>query len=170
MHLNTFLAARLSPASACACICFEKTRLAFDMQAGIASSPPSAPPRATGRSILQIGSRLRAVRFAPGEHRSTSLLGSAHSFEPFFLACRTLFGGAAECASRQKLGKTAPFLVQSLPVLFVRSCTCYDGTTDRCPSQRKEGSKNTDRAIHDIRDERMIAVQKVATSTKPKMQ
>ena len=40
----------------------------------------------------------------------------------------------------------------------------------RCPSQRKEGSKNTDRAIHDIRDERMIAVQKVATSTKPKMQ
>ena len=59
--------------------------------AGIASSPPSAPPRATGRSILQIGSRLRAVRFAPGEHRSTSLPGSAHSFEPFLVPVAHFF-------------------------------------------------------------------------------
>ena len=63
----------------------------FDMLAGIASSPPSAPPRATGRFILQIGSRLRAVRFAPGEHRSTSLPGSARSFEPFLVPVAHFF-------------------------------------------------------------------------------
>ena len=68
----------------------------------------------------------------------------------------------------RKMAKTALFLVQSLLVLFVhapRFLADYEHVD--VARREKEGSKNTDRAIHDIRDERMmIAVQKVATKPK----